>query len=70
MKRNEFELLLIDRVHYGVHDKYTTELEKEKTSTLTNRINYLRCLYEIPIISLHKSDKDKPLRINHFTKKD
>lgn len=66
VKRNHFNLLVIDRVPYGADDEFTTP---ENGRKLTNRINYIYSSYELPIVSLSKSDANTPLRINHFTNK-
>ncbi|WP_379953216.1 hypothetical protein [Dokdonia sp. R78006] len=69
IKQNVFDIIIVDRVPYGKHDSFTTLEEKEKTSTLTNRINYINKLYELPIVSISKADAKSELRINHFAKK-
>lgn len=69
IKINEFDIIIVDNIPYHTHDKYTTDEEKEKQPTLTNRINYLNNLYKIPIISISKTDANSELRISHFKKK-
>ena len=66
IKINEFDVIIVDNIPYATHDEYTTDEEKEKQPTLTNRINYLNNLYKIPIISISKTDENSELRINHF----
>lgn len=65
---NKFDLIIVHDIPYGEHDIYTKIEEKEKTPTLTHRINYLNRLYSLPIISISKTYADSELRINHFSK--
>ena len=69
VKNNRFDLIVINQVPHGRYDQFTAPEERLKTSTLTNRINYIYGLYGLQIVSLSKTDSDSELRIHHFTKK-
>ncbi|MCM5661951.1 hypothetical protein [Galbibacter mesophilus] len=69
IKQNVFDIIIVDRVPYGKYDDFTALEERKKASTLTNRINYIYKLYELPIVSISKTDVNSELRINHFKKK-